>query len=207
MEVMKLEQAFEFFSKEKKRKFDQTIELIVNLKKFDLKKNSINVFIILPHKIKDKKICAFIDSQSNIVDTIPKAAFQKYKDKKDLKNLVKNYDFFIASEKNMTSVATTFGRVLGPAGKMPSPKLGIIINENDDEIKKILDKINRSIKINTKDSSVKIPIGKYSMERQKIIDNIKSAYISILNELPNGKENVKNIMVKLTMGKPIKIEI
>ena len=70
-----------------------------------------------------------------------------YKDKKSLKEIVKKYDFFIATAPLMPSVASTFGKVLGPAGKMPSPQLGIILEENDESIKGTLVKISKSIKI------------------------------------------------------------
>lgn len=205
MENMKLEQALEELRKGKERKFNQTVELIINLRKFDIKRNSVNTFINLPHKIRDKKVCGFIDMKSKLIDTIPKNAFINYKDKKQVKKLVNEYDFFISSGPNMTSVATVFGRVLGPAGKMPSPKLGIILNETEDEIKKLVDKINHMIKINTKEPSIKIAIAKTSMSDAQIAENIKTAYDVILNELPNKNENIKSVLVKFTMTKPIKI--
>ena len=51
--------------------------------------------------------------------TITKPEFDKYKEKKELRNLVREHDFFIANAKLMPSVATAFGKALGPAGKMP----------------------------------------------------------------------------------------
>ena len=42
--------------KNKERKFDQTVDLIINLQKFNIKKDSVNLFINLPHKVKEKKI-------------------------------------------------------------------------------------------------------------------------------------------------------
>ena len=204
---MELEKVLTELKKDKEKKFDQTVELIVNLKKFDLKRNSINTFISVPNKIKDKKACGFIEMESKLIDTIPKAAFPRYKDKKELKKLVRKYDFFLASGANMPAVASTFGKVLGPVGKMPSPKLGIILNENDEEIKQVLNKINNSIKIHTKEPSIKISIGKISMPEKEIVQNIKSAYESILKELPNHKENIRSVMVKLTMSKPIRVDM
>jgi len=205
---MELKKALEEIRKNsKERKFDQSVDLIVNLKKFDVKKTQINIFVTLPHRIKEKKICGFIENKSDLIETIPKANFISYKSKKDIKKLVKQFDFFIASAPLMPSVATTFGRVLGPAGKMPSPKLGIIMNENEKDIKDVLNKINNVIRIQTKEPSIKIVIGKEKMKDEDIVENIKVAYSAIVNELPNKKENIKSTMIKLTMGKPIKVEI
>ena len=55
-----LQKALSELRKDKERKFDQTVDLIVNLQKFDLKKNSVNISVQIHFKIKDKKICAFL---------------------------------------------------------------------------------------------------------------------------------------------------
>ena len=193
--------------KGKERKFDQTVDLIVNLQKFDVKKNSMNLFISLPNKIKDKKVCGFFDSKNKNIDTVTLDEFKKYKDKKELKKIVEKYDFFIAQGSLMPKVATTFGRVLGPAGKMPSPQLGIILNADDKTIGELKEKINTSLKIRTKEASIKIPIGKQSMQDEKIIENILSVYNALIKELPRDKENIKNIELKFTMTKPVKISV
>lgn len=208
MAELEIDKALEEIRKNaKERKFEQTVELIVNLKKFDTKKNSINTFINLPNKIKDKIICGFIDGKSELIDVIPKANFPLYKDKKKIKNLVKKYDFFIASGPNMPAVATTFGRVLGPAGKMPSPKLGIVMAETKEGIQEVVNKINTAVRIQTKEPSIKIAIGKEKMADDKIGANVKLAYNSIMKELPLGKDNIKNVIIKLTMGKPVRIKL
>ena len=147
---MNLRTALEELLKENKRKFIQSLDLIINLRGIDLRKENINLILNVPHKIKEKKVCGFFDKKSDLVDTITKLEFAKYKDKKLLKNLIKQYDFFIASAPLMPAVATTFGKILGPAGKMPSPQLGIIGQETTDVIKKEMDKISHSIKIELK---------------------------------------------------------
>ena len=43
------------------------------------------------------------------------------------------------------------------------------------------------------------------MEDSKIVENILAVYNSVLKALPREKENIKNIEIKLTMSKPIKI--
>lgn len=202
-----LKKAIEELRKQEKRKFDQSIDLIINLRKFDIKKYQINNYVQLPHKIKEKKICGLIESKTDVIDTINKAGFALYKDKKSIKKLVKKYDFFVASASLMPSVATTFGRILGPAGKMPSQKLGILINENENSIKELVNKVNSVIRIQTKEPSIKAVIGKEKMNDEEIIENIKAVYTAVLNELPNKKDNIKSVMIKFTMGKPIKVEM
>ncbi|MFH1608094.1 MAG: hypothetical protein ABIA78_03090 [archaeon] len=193
--------------KGKERKFNQTVDLIINLQKFEVKKTSINLFVSIPHKIKDKKIAGFLETKNANVDTITLDKFKKYSDKKELKKLVKRYDFFIAQASLMPKVATTFGRVLGPVGKMPSPQLGIIVNAEDKLIQELKKKINTSVKVRVKEPSIKLPVGKQDMKDEEIIENIITLYNAILNELPKEKDNVKNIELKFTMSKPVKINI
>lgn len=193
--------------KTKERKFDQTVDLIVNLQKFDIKKSNVNIFVNVPHKVKDKKIAGFLEIKNKDVETITPDEFKKYSDKSKMKHLVSTYDFFIAQASLMPSVATSFGRALGPTGKMPSPQLGIVLNADEKTIKELKNKINTSIKIKIKEPSIKIPIGKQSMKDEEIIENIMSVYNLLLKTLPRNKENIKNIEIKFTMTKPHKINL
>ncbi len=193
--------------KKKQRKFDQTVDLLINLQKLDLKRTTLNSFVSIPYQIKEKKIAGFLESQNKHMDTITPEQFKKYSDKKLLKNLVNKYDFFIAQAKVMPQVATTFGRALGPSGKMPSPQLGILMNVDDKSVTEVKNKINHSIKLRLKESSLKVAIGKQSMKDEEIIENIIAVYNSVVKVLPRDKENVKNVEIKFTMTKPQKIKI
>ena len=204
---MELKEALNELRKLEKRNFDQSVDLIVNLRSIDLKRENVNAIIDLPHKIGEKKICAFLTKKSDLVDTVTPAEFQKYKDKNALQDIVKKYDFFIGSASVMPSVATTFGKILGPAGKMPSPQLGILMQENDNAIKALLEKISKSVKVRAREASIKLSIGKESMKDEQLLENAKEIYRGIANALPNKKENVRNVMIKLTMSKPIKVEV
>tara|TARA_Y100000310_G_scaffold163852_1_gene163690 strand:+ start:2986 stop:3615 length:630 start_codon:yes stop_codon:yes gene_type:complete len=202
-----LKKALNELRKEKERKFNQTVDLIINLQKYDLKKNPLNLFISVPYKIKEKKICGFLEIKNKNIETITKDEFKKYSDKKELKKLVKKFDFFIAEASLMPKVATTFGRFLGPVGKMPSPQLGILTNTNEKTINELKIRINNSIKIRTKEASIKLAIGKHNMKDEEIIENILSVYNAVLKALSREKDNVKNIEVKFTMTKPQKIKL
>ena len=202
-----LKKALEELRKTEKRKFEQTVDLIINLQKFDVKKSQINLFVQVPYKVKKKKIAGFFETSQKEVETITKNDFRKYSDKKEIKKLVKKFDFFISQASLMPSVATTFGRVLGPAGKMPSPQLGIILNPDEKSISELVSKINQSARIRVKEASVKMPIGKEGMKDEEIIENISAIYNALLKALPKEKENIKNVEIKFTMTKPVKIKI
>ncbi|MBS3099382.1 hypothetical protein J4462_04160 [Candidatus Pacearchaeota archaeon] len=204
---MKLNEALAELRKEKERKFNQTVDLIINLRGVDMKRDQLNVIVKIPHKVKNKRVCGFMTEKSKIVDSITEVEFKKYSEKKALKNLINNYDFFIAVANLMPKVATTFGKVLGPAGKMPSPQLGVLMQENDKNIKDTLEKISTSLKIRMKEASIKVPIGKLKMEDSQIAENFNSVYKEIENALPKKKESVKNVLIKTTMGKPLRVEL
>jgi large subunit ribosomal protein L1 len=202
-----LKQALAELRKDKPRKFDQSVDLMINLQKFDIKKNQLNFFISVPHKIKDKKICGFFEIKNDNIDTITRSEFKKYSTKQEVKKLANKYDFFVAQASLMPIVATTFGRALGPTGKMPSPQLGILINVDDKMIKELIEKINTSVKIKIKEASVKVSVGKQSMKDEDLIENITAIYNGVLKAMTKGKENIKNIEVKFTMTKPQKIKL
>ena len=193
--------------KGKKRKFDQTVELIINLKNFDIRKNAINSIITLPYKVKDKKVAGFLEKKSDFIDTITKEQFDAYKDKKRLKRLIDKYDFFIANAKLMPAVATSFGRVLGPAGKMPSPQMGILLKEDEKSIKDLRQKIDSVIKIRQKEPSIKLTVGKETSKDEEIIENMFKIYNEVFKNLPRQKENLKSVLIRFTMSKPTKVEI
>ena len=204
---MNLQEALKEIRSQKERKFDQTVDLVINLSGVNLRKENISGVVNIPKPFKEKKVCAFFNEKSKVIDTITPAEFPKYKDKKALKNLVNNYDYFIAIGPLMPSVASTFGKVLGPAGKMPSPQLGIIPKSDEEMIKGVLEKISKAVKVRIKEASVKVGVGKESMKDEDLQNNITSVYNGIIELLPNKKDSVKNVILKTTMGKPVKIEV
>ncbi len=200
-EIRKLES-----EKPKKVKFEQSVDLIINLRDFDIKRSSINIAVTIPHKLKDKKVAAFLEKKSDAVDTITKPEFEEFKEKKKLKRLVTEYDFFIAAAKLMPAVATTFGRAFGPAGKMPTPQLGVIMGpESDEAIKALLQRINTVVRVKTKEPSIKISIGKQNDSDSNLAENALAVYNEVFKNLPKQRENLKNVLIKFTMGKPAKV--
>ena len=186
--------------KERKRKFVQSVDLIVNLKNFDVRREALNTFLFVPHG-SEKKIAAFFVKRSKLIDTITEEDFVKYKELKDIKKLAKKYDAFMAVAPMMGKVATKFGRVFGPMNKMPLPLAGIVPKEDDEMIKGMLDKMGKAIRVKNKEMSIKVSVGKESMSDKELVANVEAAVKELEKKLPKGRDNVKNILVKLTMSK------
>jgi|TARA_B100001971_G_C18242208_1_gene571665 large subunit ribosomal protein L1 len=204
----------ELKEKSKKRKFSQSIDLIVNLQQLDLKKpeNKIDLFIPLPHdKGKKPKICGLVDnelvkeSRENLDHTITKEEFRTL-DNEQIKKLSREFDLFIAQANIMADVAKTFGRIFGPKGKMPNPKAGCVVPGNV-SLKPLKERLEKSVRLQTKNEViVKTLVGKEDMGDEELADNILTLYNSLLSSLPQEKNNIREVLIKLTMGAPIKVE-
>ncbi|MHA1868275.1 MAG: hypothetical protein ACTSXD_09545 [Candidatus Heimdallarchaeaceae archaeon] len=195
----------------KKRNFDQSIDFIANLKDINIKKteNNVDIFVTLHNPSSKKlKICAFVGKElkekAKIFDkVISDDEFQNYK--KEIKTLSKSYDIFLAQANIMGKVATSFGKILGPKGKMPNPKAGYVLTPNTD-LEKIKQKLQSTIRLKTKNEPiVKASIGKESMTDDQLIDNFITTYNALTHALPKEDKNIETIYLKTTMGKPIKV--
>jgi len=189
-----------------KRNFEQSVDLIINLRDFDIKKHSINIPIILPFRIKDSRICAFLEKDNKEFDFVVKKEEIARFSPEQIKKLAPEYDFFVSLSSLMPAVATAFGRILGPLGKMPNPKTGGVIMD-DKNVKELIQKLKNTIIIKTKEASIKTSIGKEGKPDEELEKNASTIYEAVLNALPNKKENIKNVMLKFTMSKPVKIKI
>ena len=190
-----------------KKNFKQSLDLIINLKGLDLKKpeHQINIFVTLQHDTGKKvSVCALVgpelESKAKEVcdEVILQEKFNIFK-KPEIKKLANKHDFFIAQASVMPKIATVFGRFLGPKGKMPNPKMGGVLPPNAD-VKSLVGKLRRTVNLATKnESTIKCMVGKEDAG-DSVIDNILTVYSSIIQKLPNEKQNVKTVLLKLTMG-------
>jgi len=202
---MKIEEAIKQLRTEEKKKFIQSLDLVINLQKIDPRKEAINTVLTIPHP-PIKRMCAFLTKKSSIIDTVVKEEFELYKDNKAMKRLAKKYDAFIASAPLMAAVATKFGRFLGPLGKMPTPQAGLVMQETDANVKDVVEKMSKTTKLRIKEKSIKLSVGKEDMSDKNLIDNVTEVIREITELLPNRKDNMKDISIKWTMSKPIQLD-
>lgn len=198
----------------KQRKFSQSFDIIANLKYLNIKKpeEQVEFFLQLPSgKGKHNKICALVggellDEAKKVFDNaISQDDFEKY-DKKAAKKLASEYDLFVAQGDIMALVAKHFGRVFGPRGRMPNPKAGCIIPPKGANLQAVYDKLKDTIKASAKKSLVmQVPVGNESMSDEDIAKNIERFYNQLIHVLPQHENNLKDMYLKLTMGKPIKL--
>ena len=194
-----------------KRNFKQTIDIIINLKQIDIKKQDqkIDTFLTLNQtKGKPIKTCIFLDKQlepkakDKFTKIIIKEEFSKWTDKKELKKLAKSYDFFIAQANLMVQIAGTFGKYLGPLGKMPNPKAGCVVTM-DSDLDFLADKLQKTIRLITKNEPIlKASVGDQEMPDEQIADNILNIYNHITNNLPQHELNIKSVLIKFSMSPP-----
>ncbi len=195
-------------SNTKKKNFKQSIEMIINFKDIDVKKGfALNEIVQLPKTSSPATVCVMATGdmslkakQANADAVIGTEELDKFaSNKRESRKFINKYDFFLADTQIMPLVGKTLGQLLGPRGKMPTP---VPFNA---PIESFLSRFRSSIKVRIRASlSVSCKIGDESMEDIDLAVNAYAVLNAIEKKLPNGEKNIKRIMVKTTMGQPIK---
>jgi len=197
----------------KKRKFTQSIDLTVNFRGLDLKKpaNRINQVVKLPIPLAKKvKICviAYGDLATKAKELGVERIISREDldnlgdDKRIIKKLAKDFDFFIARSDVMPKVGKVMGKYLAPRGKMPKPIPA------DGDIEAMINEYSSIAAIRLrKDPVVHLRIGTEDMDDTSIAQNMMAVFNILESKLAKGLNNIKNAYVKTTMGKPVKIGV
>ena len=213
LETKKIVEAVEKAKNSKRRGFTQSVDLIVNIQDIDLKKpeNRITELVELPNPIdKEVKVCVIASGQLAL--EAKKAGADRViqredlealaKDRKAARKLAKEYDFFVAEAPLMPLVGRALGPFLGPRGKMPTPV------PSNAPISEILERHRRLVRLRLKDQpTLQCRVGTETMDNQKIAENIQAVLKRLEEKLERGFRNIASVLVKTTMGKPVKVEV
>ncbi len=194
-----------------KRQFKQSVELVLKLKDIDLKKpqSRLNESIQLPNALGKNVKVAFIaggdlalrakNAGADIVvgrEDLERMA----KEKKEARKLSRSYDQFVAEAPLMPLIGKTIGQVLGPKGKMPTP---VAPNVAVDEL---IGRQRKTTKLRLRDQPVaSCRVATEDMSSEQIAENIQAVISVAEGKLERGSKNISEILVKTTMGKPVKI--
>ena len=205
--------------KDKVRKFNEAIELIINMRDLDLKdpNNRFTIEYALPHSINDPlKACIIADGDMLVkakelgYDTLDKEWLQNARtmEKRAIKKICKKYRFFIARADLMRLVAPSLGRYLAPINKMPIPQPNgySVIAPTTANLKEVVEKFRNVTRIIIKKAPIiQLKIGNKKMKEEQIVENAISLIHFLSQKLPRGQDNIRSIYIKTTMGHPINL--
>jgi large subunit ribosomal protein L1 len=198
--------------KSEKRKFNQSVELILKLRDVDMKSSEgkIQEIVELPYSpAKTNRICVIGSSElalkarkANADLVIERAELEGLAGKKrELRKIAADNDFFIAEAPLMQTVGKILGPVLGPRGKMPVPV------PPGADIASLMVKHRKTILVRTRGQPVvQCRIGTENMKEEELTENIQAVLRAIEGKLKKGMKNIKFASIKTSMGTPVKIK-
>ena len=201
--------AVNFFIDNKKSKFDETLEIsmnlgidprhadqmvrgVVSLPNGNGKKMRVAVFA------KDEKAKEATEAGADIVGTDDLA--------EDMQKGNLNYDRIMATP-DLMGVVGRIGKVLGPKGLMPNPKLGTVTADVKSAVEAA--KSGQVQYRAEKNGIVQAGIGKLSCGSDKLIENVNSFIDAVQKARPSGAKGtfIKKVSISSTMGVGINVNI
>ena len=195
----------------KPRNFTQSIDVIINIKDLDVNKpeNRFDEEVSLPNgRGKDVKIAFIADGELAVQAknagadlVINKTELEDLgKDRKAAKKLANRHNFFVAQADMMPLVGRFLGPVLGPRKKMPKP---VPASAKPDPI---LERLRSTVKVRIKDQPViQTLVGTQDMDDELILDNIEAVLGILDRNLEKGRNQIKSMHIKTTMGPVVRV--
>jgi len=189
-------------------KFDETVDVAIRLGVDPRKADQmVRGTVLLPHGTgKTVKILVFAKGEK---DKEARDAGADYVGAEDLVEKIQSgwleFDKAVATP-DLMGMVSKIGKILGPRGLMPNPKLGTVtfnVRESIEELKK------GKVELRTdKAGIVHVPVGKRSFDGQKLYENILALMDTIIRMKPSASKGVylKNIVLSSTMGLGIKVD-
>jgi large subunit ribosomal protein L1 len=207
--TLPISEAVQLLKKFDGTKFDQTVEVAMNLGIDDRQADQkVRGSIVLPHGIgKSQRVIVFAK------DDLAKEAEEAGADEvgqEDLAKRIKDegwteFDVCIAAP-DMMGLVGPLGRVLGPRGLMPSPRAGTVTPEIAKTVKEY--KAGKVEFKNDKDGNIHAVVGRLSFDAEKLTDNIQ-VFVDRINSMKPAVlkgQYVKGASISGTMTPGVRIE-
>ena len=182
------------------------VSLKINLKKIKGADNSLRTVVELPNG-NGKKIKVAVLCDENKSAEAKKSGAEIFGSDDLIKKISSGkieFDKLICTPNMMPKMAK-LGKILGPKGLMPNPKLGTVSEDILSTVDKVKNKFSE-VK-SDKDGNIGVSIGRKNYTDKKLLENFKSLFETLKKDKPSmfNSEIVKNIYISPTMGPSLKI--
>ena len=190
----------------KTRKFDESVDLVLNLN-IDAKKTDMNVrgSFVLPNGTgKTKRVLVITKTKAQEASEAEFVGAEDMLEKIEKENWF-DFDTIVATPEMMPALGK-LGKILGPKGLMPNPKLGTVTTN----VKEAITNIKKGMVEYKNDSygNVHVSLGKLSFTEEKLEENLRAMVAEIVKNKPTGVKGtfIKNVSLSSTMSPGIKID-
>ena len=190
-------------------KFDESIDVSLSLNlKSKKEKFNLRTVVKLPNG-NGKKIRVAVLCEESKISEAKNSGAELFNSETLINDITAGkikFDKLIATPAMMSKLGK-LGKILGPKGLMPNPKLGTVTNNVQSTVKALK---SGQIEIkNDEDANVGVSIGKKSFSNNKIKENFNSLIQTILKEKPTGVKNdfILSAFLTSTMGISFKLKL
>ena len=202
-EKISLDKIFDLIKDNCTSKFNESIDVSVKINTKQSKGGdySLRTITKLPNG-NGKKIRIAVLSEQEKVDEAKKSGAEVFGSEDLIQNISNgklDFDKLICTPGMMGKIGK-YGKILGPKGLMPNPKLGTVSNDISKSIADLKSGLTE-VK-NDKDGNIALSIGRKNFSRDKLIENYKYFVDFLRKERPETikGEFIKNIFITSTMG-------
>ena len=204
-----LEEALAVVKESVYAKFDETVDMAFNLGVDPRKSDQmVRGTVVLPHGTgKTVRVLVFAKGEK---EKEARDAGADFVGAEDLVEKIQkgwlDFDKAVATPDVMGLVGK-LGKVLGPRGLMPNPKLGTVTFDIAKAVKEI--KAGKVEYRTEKAGIIHVPIGKASFDKEKLVDNAVAVMKSISKAKPAASKGkyIKKVTVSSTMGPGLKLDV
>lgn len=190
----------------KTRKFDESVDAVLKLN-IDAKKTDMNVrgSFVLPNGTgKTKRVLVITKTKASEASEAEYCGAEDMLEKIEKENWF-DFDTIVATPEMMPALGK-LGKILGPKGLMPNPKLGTVTTNVKDAVSNI-----KKGMVECKNDSygnVHFSFGKLSFSEEKLEENLRAIVAEIVKNKPSSVKGtfVKGISISTTMGPGVKVD-